>query len=298
MKIVGHRLRDCAYVPANASGGEMAPTLIILHDTAGRVEKGSSVNWFKSPDCPTSAHVVVERDGTTTQLVDFNKKAWHAGASEWNGKANCNAFAIGIEIVNPGLLDKDGRAWFHKKAEKGFAGIKRAKTAMHGDGWWLDYTPEQLEAVTNLCKALVARYPAIEDITTHWHVSPRRKIDTGPLFPLDTVRQEVFTVRGIEPEIASIEPVIVKPVQATVQGSRTVFGALAAVGASVAGFFKDAIEVVLGAAKEMEILAPASKVASALGLTVANVTFSIAIVALGLVLYARIDDAAKGKNVK
>lgn len=91
---------------------------------------------------------------------------------------------------------------------------------------------------------------------------------------------------------------VVKPVQATVQGSRTVFGALAAAGASVAGFFKDAIEVVLEAAKEMEVLAPASKVASALGLTVANVTFSIAIAALGLVLYARLHDASTGKNAK
>lgn len=91
---------------------------------------------------------------------------------------------------------------------------------------------------------------------------------------------------------------VIKPVQATVQASKTIFGALAALGASVAGFFKDAIEVVLEAAKEMDVLAPAAKVASALGLTVPRVTFGIAIAALALVLYARIDDAAKGKDVK
>jgi N-acetylmuramoyl-L-alanine amidase len=296
MKIAGHRLSDAPFKQATSFGGEMTPTLVVVHDTAGRVEKGSSVSWFTSPDCNTSAHVVIERDGSITQLVPFNRKAWHAGASEWNGRSGCNNFSIGIEIVNPGKLDKDGRAWFHKKTESGFTGIKRAKTAAHGDGWWLDYTPEQLAAVTALCKELVARYPSITDIVAHWQVSPNRKIDTGPLFPLDTLREEVFTVDGIEPEIAFVQPEIVKPVASTVQGSRTIFGALAAFGASVAGFFKDAIEVVLEAAKEMEILAPASKVASALGLTVANVTFSIAIVALGLVLYARIDDAAKGKN--
>lgn len=299
MKIAAHRLRDAAYVRAHASGGDMTPTLIILHDTAGRVEKGSSVDWFKSDECTTSAHVVVERDGTITQLVDFNKRAWHAGVSEWKGKSNCNAFSIGIEIVNPGKLDKDGRAWFHKKTEKGFTGIKRAKTAAHGDGWWLPYTPEQIEAVTALCKELVACYPGIEDITTHYTVSPRRKIDTNPLFPLDAVRQEAFTQGGVEPvEVASVQPAIVKPVQATVQGSRTVFGALAAFGATIAGFFKDAIGVVLDAAKEMDLLAPAAKVASSLGLTVANVTFGIAVTAIALVVYARMDDAAKGRNVK
>jgi N-acetylmuramoyl-L-alanine amidase len=296
MKIAAHKLRDAAYVRAHASGGDMTPTLIILHDTAGRLDKFSSVNWFKSAECTTSAHVVVELDGTITQMVDFNKRAWHAGASEWNGKSNCNAFSIGIEIVNPGALDKDGRAWFHKKGEKGFTGIKRAKTAEHGDHWWLPYTPEQIQAVTDLCKELVTCYPSITEIATHWMVSPRRKIDTSPLFPLDAVREEVFTVDGIEPKIASVEPEIVKPVAAAVQGSRTVFGGLAAIGATVAGFFKDAIEIVLDAAKEIDILQPAAKVASGLGLTVANVTFGIAITALAVVIYARLDDAAKGRK--
>jgi N-acetylmuramoyl-L-alanine amidase len=205
MKIAGHRLCDCEFAPAHASGGAMVPTLIILHDTAGRTENGSSVNWFKSEDCATSAHAVVERDGAITQMVDFNRRAFHAGASEWKGVTNCNAFSIGIEIVNPGKLDNAGRAWFHKKTEAGFAGARRVKTVAHGDGWWLDYTPEQIEAVTNLCKALVARYPEIEDITTHWTVSPKRKIDTCPLFPLDALRRDVFAARG-EGAVAHVEP--------------------------------------------------------------------------------------------
>lgn len=276
----------------------MVPTLIILHDTAGRIEKWSSVNWFKSDDCATSAHAVVERDGTITQMVDFNKRAFHAGASEWNGVANCNAFSIGIEIVNPGKLDKDGHAWFHKKTDVGFTGIKRAKTTAHGDGWWLNYTPEQIQAVTNLCKALVARYPQIDDITTHWVVSPRRKIDTGPLFPLDAVRRAVFAARGKEAEVASVQPAIVKPVAVTVQQSRTVFGALAGLLATVGAYFKDAIAIVVDAAGQIEILSPALKTAAALGITTERAMFAIGVAAVATVIFARLDDARKGANVK
>ena len=88
-----------------------------------------------------------------------------------------------------------------------------------------------------------------------------------------------------------------KPVTATVQNSRTVFGALAALGATVAGYFKDAVAIVMDAARELDALAPAVKVASGLGLSVANVTFTLAVAAIALVIFARLDDARKG-NVK
>lgn len=204
MKIKAHKLEGAPFRAAHAFGGEMRPELIVLHDTAGRLNPGSSVDWFVSDECPNSAHVVVERDGSITQMVAFNRKAWHAGASVFKGRQNCNAFAIGIEIVNPGLLDKDGRAWFHKKTERGFdtSDIKHVKTDAHGDGWWMSYTPQQIEAVTKLCRALCETY-GISDITTHWFISPKRKIDPNPIFPLDEVRRAVLNKS--EPEVANVE---------------------------------------------------------------------------------------------
>jgi N-acetylmuramoyl-L-alanine amidase len=206
MKIAAHKLADAEFRQAHSFGGEMKPTLIVVHDTAGRLDKFSSVNWFCSQDCNTSAHVVIERDGTITQQVAFNRKAWHAGASTFKGQPHCNNFAIGIEIVNPGKLDKDGRAWFHKKTERGYdrKGLQFAQTKEHGTGWWMPYTHEQIAAVTNLCKALVGAYD-ISDITAHFVISPGRKIDTNPLFPLDEVRRAAFAVRG--EEVVAIEPV-------------------------------------------------------------------------------------------
>lgn len=293
MKIAAHRLTDCAFVPAHSSGGAMTPTLIVLHDTAGRVEAGSSVNWFKSKECTTSAHVVVERDGTVVQMVDFNKRAWHAGASTWNGKSNCNAFSIGIEIVNPGKLDKDGRAWFHKKTEKGFTGTKRAKTAEHGDGWWLPYTPEQITAVTELCKELVTCYPSIDEIVTHWMISPKRKIDTCPLFPLDAVRQEAFTKDGIEAEVASVQPEIVKPLKAALQSSWTIFSGIGLVIGWIAEKFNWAIEVSMDAAAELTRIQAIKTLATGLNITIAASTLTL--IAIFAVFGRRIYAAVAGK---
>ena len=196
MQIADHKLAEHPFRKAHAFGGDLAsPTLIVLHDTAGRLTKGNSVDWFCSTDCGASAHVVIERDGSITQVVPFNKIAFHAGKSTYKGKSvrgSCNSFSIGIEIVNPGKLDKDGKAWFHKAAEKGFPDAQKRATREHGAGWWLDYTPEQIEAVEALCGALVKEYPSLAEITAHWVISPGRKIDTNPLFPLDAVRSAVF----------------------------------------------------------------------------------------------------------
>jgi N-acetylmuramoyl-L-alanine amidase len=193
MKIIDHRLKKGAFVQANACGGALHnPTLIVLHDTANRAQPGETVRWFSSRECKTSAHFVVERDGTIIQMVALDRKAYHAGVSSFKGKAGCNNFSIGIEIDNPGQLTKDGRAWFHKKTEAGYQGIEQRTTKAHGNGYWLPYTDAQIHSVTELCDALTAAYPSIKDIATHWIISPGRKIDTNPLFPLEQVRKAVF----------------------------------------------------------------------------------------------------------
>jgi N-acetyl-anhydromuramyl-L-alanine amidase AmpD len=197
-EIVADRLRikkkAVPFVSAHASGGRMVPSLIVLHDTADRPAPKDTVNWFASAECKVSAHFVVERDGSIIQMVECDQKAFHAGKSTWKGRANCNGFAIGIEIDNPGKLDKNGRAWFHKGRDPGIPGIQPKTTKEHGAGHWLPYTPEQVAAVTKLCQALVKAYPGIKEVVTHYLISPGRKIDVNPLFPLDEVRAAVFSV--------------------------------------------------------------------------------------------------------
>lgn len=45
-----------------------------------------------------SAHCLIRREGEIIQYVPFDKRAWHAGVSEYQGRERCNDFSIGIEL--------------------------------------------------------------------------------------------------------------------------------------------------------------------------------------------------------
>lgn len=201
------RVKGVRFVKANSSGGEMTPRYIVAHDTAGRLTKFSSVDWFKSPECKTSAHFVVERDGTVTQMVPLNRKAFHAGVSKWKGTSGLNSCSIGIEIVNPGKMDETGKAWFGACCKPDE--IKHKSTPEHGDGYWLPYTEAQIAAVKLICTLIVEEYPDCNEILTHWQISPGRKIDTNPLFPLREVRKAVLDPDPVEAEV--VEAVVAPP---------------------------------------------------------------------------------------
>lgn len=212
MKIVNHRLAGVPFIPANSYGGEMVPSLIVVHDTAGHSKKGSSVAWFRSKECPTSAHVVVERDGSITQMVPCNRKAFHAGKSVWRGKSFCNGFSFGIEIVNPGALKRVGNEAHliyegNKLVERfPIADCVHKSTPEHGDAWWLPYTEAQITAVKAICRAVCEEYENCNEIVTHWMISPRRKIDTNPLFPLEEVRAYALGIDDGEDDVPSKPP--------------------------------------------------------------------------------------------
>jgi len=196
--IKAHRLQlDGEAVEYQASpnrSGIIQPEGIILHDTAGRLDKGNSIGWFLKKEAKASAHLVVERDGSVTQMVPFNIKAWHAGKSMLNGRNGCNGFSIGIEIVNPGKMEQvEGgfQPWFKKTYTQADGEIRAASSRFHGDGYWMDYTEAQIESVSGICCALAARYN-MSFIEPHWLVSPGRKKDTNPLFPLDNIRNRAL----------------------------------------------------------------------------------------------------------
>jgi N-acetylmuramoyl-L-alanine amidase len=49
-----------------------------------------------------SAHYVISKSGTVTQLVTEGMRAWHAGQSYWQGCRDMNSASIGIELCNHG----------------------------------------------------------------------------------------------------------------------------------------------------------------------------------------------------
>lgn len=93
-----------------------------------------------------SAHFYVRRDGTLWQFVSCDERAWHAGASSWRGRSNCNDFSIGIELEG-----------------------------LEGD----TFEPAQYETLAQLCPAIAVNYP-INGIARHSDIAPGRKIDPGP----------------------------------------------------------------------------------------------------------------------
>ena len=101
-----------------------------------------------------SSHLFIDRDGSITQFVPFDKKAWHAGVSNFNGRENCNEFSIGIELEGTDELE---------------------------------YTQQQYDSLVEVSRELMVLYPLItkDNIVGHCDISPGRKTDPGKAFDWD-----------------------------------------------------------------------------------------------------------------
>lgn len=104
-----------------------------------------------------SAHVLVRRDGELVQYVPFQRRAWHAGRSSWQGREHCNDFSVGIELEGT-----DASA----------------------------YEPAQYTVLARLIARLCRAYPGLspERIVGHSDVAPGRKSDPGIAFDWPLLR--------------------------------------------------------------------------------------------------------------
>ena len=197
MRIKNHLVEGLTYQKAHFIGDKITPELVILHDTAGRLEKGNSAAYLASANTAVaSVHFVIEIDGTIVQQVPTNRRANHAGASSYNGRDWCNAFSIGIELVNPGRMtrhsDTMALTWWGQQLAINLYGIREMTTREHGAGLWMPHTEAQIGALITLLETLFRDVPTLKDITTHWYVSPGRKVDPNPLLPLEAIRARIF----------------------------------------------------------------------------------------------------------
>lgn len=197
MKIVNHRLhRDdgtpYAFRTVPGVGPVIKPRWLVMHYTA---DGGSSaLNWFASSSNTdkVAAHIVIARDGGITQCVPFNRKANHAGPSEWKGVKGVNSHSIGIEMVGYGIVS--GGPGNYKAGGKTLPDSE-VLSATHKFGkptcGWTRYPQAQLDAALELAKLLVREY-GLEDVVGHDDVSPGRKQDPGPAFPMATFRADAL----------------------------------------------------------------------------------------------------------
>lgn len=170
-------------------GAAMAPRFVVIHYTAGTTAAGA-IGWMCDPASKVSAHLVIDRtNGAVTQLVPFDRIAWHAGRSIWQGTDDLNRCAIGIELDNAGKLERRDGGW---RSTAGVA-IPDADVvvATHATetepAGWHRFTPVQLAALDAVVLALHAAYP-IEAILGHDEIAPGRKLDPGPAFPIAALR--------------------------------------------------------------------------------------------------------------
>ncbi|UWQ93002.1 N-acetylmuramoyl-L-alanine amidase [Rhodobacteraceae bacterium M382] len=189
-------LQDVPFERARWIGGEITPEIVILHDTASRLALGNAAAYLKNNTRKVSVQFVIERDGSIVQQVPVNRRANHAGRSVYHGRKGCNNFAVGIELVNPGSMTRYSEthalAWYGERFNIAEYGIQEVSTPDHGHGLWMPYTEAQIDRLIALLAALFDGVPSLKDITTHWYVSPGRKVDTNPLFPLEHVRALIF----------------------------------------------------------------------------------------------------------
>ena len=136
-----------------------AADCIILHYT-GMASAQAALGALCDPAREVSCHYFVHEDGAVLQLVPEAMRAWHAGASSWQGERDMNSRSIGIEIVNPGHA----------------GGVEGGAIA--------PYPEAQIASVIALCFDICRRRAiAPERVLAHSDIAPGRKIDPGETFP-------------------------------------------------------------------------------------------------------------------
>lgn len=213
MKVVNHRLVQDNNTPVdfrpspNFTNQVIKPEYLVIHYTAGR-SAAAAISVLSTDRGPNSvsAHIVIGRDGAITQLVDFNKIAWHAGISNWEGRDGLNKYSIGIEIDNAGKLDKVGeewQSWFKMVVPAEFV-MEAAHKNFPGKIWgWHTFTEEQITSALEVGHALFAQYNLL-DVVGHDDIAPSRKIDPGPAFPMDSYRSRLTGRREETPVLFEV----------------------------------------------------------------------------------------------
>ena len=119
-----------------------------------------------------SAHALIRRDGQIVQYVPFGVRAWHAGVSQYCGRAGCNDFSIGIELEGTEHVP---------------------------------YTDAQYQQLTELAVALLGAYDSlsVDRIVGHCDIAPERKSDPWATFEWDRFRKALRARMPAQPSHGS-----------------------------------------------------------------------------------------------
>ena len=148
------------YKPTPNQSGTISPKYIVLHHSSGSHDGTRS--WILNPNSKVSYHYLINGDGSRTQFVDDNKKAWHCGKSYWKGHFSLNSHSIGISF--------------------------------YGDTYKRKPSYEEIDSCAKKCISLMKKFNLKkEDIVTHKMVAPKRKNDPSD----DTYDRVIYRIGQI-----------------------------------------------------------------------------------------------------
>ena len=167
----------------NARPDAVAIDLIVLHAISlpdgefsmryveqlfmGELDVSAHASFADLAGVEVSSHFVVDRDGQITQFVRCADRAWHAGESSWQNRANCNDYAIGIEMIGDETRP---------------------------------FTQAQYTETARLCRVLMQAYPEItrERIVGHQDIAPDRKWDPGKQWHWAKFRRSLSHIQKLD----------------------------------------------------------------------------------------------------
>lgn len=133
--------------------GYVIDTIVIHHTVIDDLKKCLEKLTLKK--YKVSAHYLINDNGDIYQLVNDDKRAWHAGISYWRSRRAVNDFSIGIELLNNG---------FSK------------------------FSKPQMKSLINLCDDIKCKFNIDpKNIIGHSDVAPNRKIDPSRFFDWETL---------------------------------------------------------------------------------------------------------------
>lgn len=166
----GGLLRGARQVPSpnfDLRPGGILPELIVVHGISlppesfggpwldrlftNTLPPGEHPYFAVIQNLKVSTHLLIRRDGEPVQYVPFHERAWHAGASNYQGRERCNDFSVGVELE--GADD-------------------------------VAYEPAQYRILSAAIRTLCQAYPSLSPsrIAGHSDIAPGRKTDPGPAF--------------------------------------------------------------------------------------------------------------------
>lgn len=158
----------------------MVPELIVIHNISLPPDQfggpcieqffGNCLNAEAHPffaeisGLRVSAHFLIKREGELLQFVATDRRAWHAGVSNWRGRSRCNDFSIGIELEGTDSTP---------------------------------YTDAQYRQLSDLIVALRRHYPTLtgRGLAGHSDIAPGRKTDPGPAFDWQRLSATIAAVQ-------------------------------------------------------------------------------------------------------